>query len=153
MRFRFVEGGEQLTHGLLIRFLGGGEAGFVDAVVDVVVGPFVCGFDLALEVRREEDDVSVLLREEGVEFGVEHADDFRGFVGDDRVGLFVPEGGHCEAAFVVWVDREVQVAEVSVLWVERVRVGEVAGDGVFFVGRYEAPAWEWVSLENQRGSG
>ena len=33
-------------------FVGGGcgrEAGFVDAVVDGVVGPFVCGFDFGLE--------------------------------------------------------------------------------------------------------
>jgi hypothetical protein len=40
--------------------LSGGEAGFVDAVVDIVVGPFVCGFDFFLQAGGEEFDVAVL---------------------------------------------------------------------------------------------
>lgn len=139
--FRLVEGGEELADGFLVGFLRGGEAGFVDPVVDVVVSPFVGGLDLGAEVGGEEVDVAVLLGEKGVEFGVKHADDFGGFVGDDCVVPFVPEGGDREAAFVGWVHGEVQVAEVGVFWVEGVRVGEVTGDGGFFVGGHEAPAW------------
>jgi hypothetical protein len=40
--------------------LSGGKAGFVDAIVDIVVGPFVCGFDFLLQVGGEEFDVAVL---------------------------------------------------------------------------------------------
>ena len=78
--FRAIQAFEQLDDGLLVRFLRGGEAGFVDAVVDVVVGPFVRFFDLGLEVLGEEVQVCVLGRDEGVETGVEHAEDFGGFV-------------------------------------------------------------------------
>lgn len=45
-----IEGVEERGDGLLVCFLGGGEARFVDAVVDVVVGPLVGDFDLGLEV-------------------------------------------------------------------------------------------------------
>ena len=31
-----------------------GEAGFVDSVVYVIVGPVVCSFDFCLKVRGEE---------------------------------------------------------------------------------------------------
>lgn len=37
VRFEFVEGGEEREEVLLVGGLGGGEAGFVDAVVDGVV--------------------------------------------------------------------------------------------------------------------
>lgn len=141
VRLGFVEGVEELAHGFLVRFLRGGEAGLVDAVVDVVVGPFVGGFDLRLEGFGEEVDVFVLLVDEVVEFGVEHADDLGGFVGHDRVVLFVPEGRHGKAAVVVGVDGEVEVAEVGVLGVEGVGMGEVAGDFVLFIFRDEAPSW------------
>ena len=77
---RAIQALEQLDDGLLVGFLRGGEAGFVDAVVDVVVGPFVGFFDLGLEILGEEVQVCVLGRDEVVETGVEHAEDFGGFV-------------------------------------------------------------------------
>jgi hypothetical protein len=51
---------EQCSDGFLVSFLSGGEAGFVDAVVNIVVGPFVCGFDFLLQADGEEFDVAVL---------------------------------------------------------------------------------------------
>ena len=51
--FCAVEGGEERCDGFLVGVLGGGEAGFVDAVVDVVVGPVVCCFDVCCQVFRE----------------------------------------------------------------------------------------------------
>jgi hypothetical protein len=44
MLFGSIERGEKGSYGFGVGFLGGGEARFVHAVVDVVVGPFVCGF-------------------------------------------------------------------------------------------------------------
>ena len=52
-----------------------GEAGFVDAVVDVVVGPFIRSFDLLPVLFWKEVYVLVLLGDDVVELGVEHADD------------------------------------------------------------------------------
>ena len=66
--------------GGFISGLGGGEAGFVDAVVDVVVGPRVCSFDVGAEGGGEEIDRGVFGGEEVVELGVKHADDFGGLL-------------------------------------------------------------------------
>lgn len=76
VRLDTVEGGEEGCYGAVVGFLRGCEAGFVDAVVDVVVGPVVCGFDLGTEGWWVEVDFFVLVWEEVVEFVVEHADDF-----------------------------------------------------------------------------
>lgn len=74
--FGAVERFEELLDILLVRFLGCREAGFVHAVVDVVISPGVGFFDLGLEVFGEEDDVFVFVLDQVVEFRVEHADDF-----------------------------------------------------------------------------
>ena len=95
---------------------GGGlrcEAGFVDAVIDVVVSPVVGFVNLLLQVLRVEVDFAVLFGQEVVEFGVEHADDLARFVTDDGLLLLVVEGWHGEAALVVWVYLEVDVSEVA----------------------------------------
>lgn len=64
--FGAVERGEERRDVALVRFLRGGEAGFVDAVVDVVVGPGVCFFNLGLELCREEVYVLVLVLDQVV---------------------------------------------------------------------------------------
>lgn len=74
--FDLVEGGEERCYGSVVGFLGGCEAGFVDAIIDVVVGPFVGGFDLGSEGLRVEIDFFVGFGEDAVELVVEHADDF-----------------------------------------------------------------------------
>lgn len=112
IRLDLIEGGEECSDGLLVGLLGGCEAGFVDAIVDVVVGPFVCGVDLGAEGLREEVDLFVLVCEEVVEFVVEHANDFGTFVADNSVCLFVVENGNREAALVVGFVVKVNVAQV-----------------------------------------
>lgn len=71
-----VERGEERGDGLFVGFLGGREAGFVDAVVDVVVDPFVAGVDFGAQGGGEEVEGFIFCGEEVVEFVVEHADDF-----------------------------------------------------------------------------
>ena len=136
-------------HGAFVCGLRGGEAGLVHAVVDVVVCPVVGCFDLRLQVGGEEVDVFVILGQDRIEFGVEHADDFGGFVGDDGVSLFVPEGWHSETAFVGGVHGKVEVAQVGVFGMERVGVCEVAGDVGLFVFGDETPACNGVSMNNR----
>ena len=46
-----------------------------------------------------------------VERGIEHADDFRGFVVDDGVPLLVPEHGHAYPAAVMRIGQEIDSAE------------------------------------------
>lgn len=93
MGFCAVEGGEQWVDGFFICLLRGGEAGFVHAVVDVVVGPFVGGFDVGAEVFGEEIVGGVFGGENVVELSIEHADDFGGLDGDGRVrGCIIANG-------------------------------------------------------------
>lgn len=77
VRFDLVQGREERRDGLLVGLLRGCEAGLVHAVVDVVVGPLVCRFDLGAQRRGEEVYGFVGVGEEVVKFVVEHADDFR----------------------------------------------------------------------------
>ena len=60
MSFGAVERVEEGLHGFLVGILRGGKAGFVDAVVDVVVGPLICGFDVIMQVRGEKVDFGEL---------------------------------------------------------------------------------------------
>ena len=126
-----VEGREERLNGFLVCGLGGGEAGFIDAVVDVVVGPVVRAFDLTSKFLGKQINGLVLLREQVVEFGVEHADDLAGLVADDFVLLDVVEGGDGEAAGVVGVDAEIYVAEVGDAFVDGVGGHTVAWSFAF----------------------
>lgn len=135
--FDFVEGGEEGCDGFFVGGLGGGEAGFVDAVVDVVVGPFVGGFDFCLEVGGEEVYLGKFGGQEVVEFGVEHADDFAGFIVHDFFLLDVVQGRDGESARVFGVLFEIDVAQMRVFFVNRVGLG--VGSRDFFVGGGESP--------------
>ena len=140
--FGTVKRGEELMDGFFVCFLCGGEAGFIDAVVDIVVGPVVRGFNFGLQILGEKNKIAVLLGKQGIKLRVEHANDLRRFVRDNGVRLLVPEGGDGEAPIVRRVDGEVQVAEMGVFRVEGVWVGKVARDGVLFLFGHEAPSWE-----------
>ena len=65
--------------------------------------------------------MGLVVRNERVELGVEHADDLRRLVVHDRVALLVPEHGHREAAGVGRVRAQVEVLHVLGV-VKRVRV-------------------------------
>jgi hypothetical protein len=140
--FGAVERGEELVDGFFVCFLCGGESGFIDAVVDIVVGPVVGGFNFGLQVLGEENNIAVLLGKQGIKLCVEHANDLRRFVRDNGVRLLVPEGGDGEAPVVRGIDREVEVSEVSEIRVKGVWVSEIAGYGVLFLFGYEAPSWD-----------
>ena len=102
----------------------GGEAGFVDAVVDVVVSPVVDSFDRLPHVRGEEVEFGVLFGQKVIEFVVEHPDDVGRFVGHDGLGLLVVKSGDSEATAVVGIDVKVDLAKVSEVGVDGV-LGDV----------------------------
>jgi hypothetical protein len=85
MGFETIECSEDGCNRGFIRFLRGGETGFVDSVVEIRIDPFVHSFDVDAQVGWEETmgvfcGFAEMWGEEGVEFSVEHADDFAGFV-------------------------------------------------------------------------
>ena len=140
--FRAIECGEELDDGFFVGFLGRGEAAFVDAVVDVVVRPFVGRFDLGLQLGREEIEFGILFRKHVVELGVEHADDLAGLVVDDSLRFFVEKDGHRDATRVIRVDGKVELAKILVVGMERIGLGVLAAD--CFALSDEAPSlWEW----------
>ena len=59
---------------------------------------------------RKEVDLLVLLRQNVVEFGVEHANDLAGLVAHNLLLLDVVECRYRKATFVLRVNREVNVA-------------------------------------------
>jgi hypothetical protein len=92
--FKRVEGGEDVGERLLVGFLRRGEAGPVDAVIEPRVDLGVQRIDLGAKVRRVEVEARV---GEVAEAGVQHPQDVRGFVVDDRAALLVPERRHRRA--------------------------------------------------------
>lgn len=110
----FVQGFEEGEETLFVCFLGRRESSFVDSVVDQVVRPFVVLVDLAPQVLRVEYNV-LLNAWKVVELGVEHADDVRGFVGDDLILLDVVKSRDCKAARVLRVNREIDILQMRVL--------------------------------------
>ena len=86
-----VERREHVAERLLVGGLRGGEAGAIDAVVDVRIDQLVDGVDLAPQLRRIM--VGALVGER-VERRVQHPDDLGGFVADDRLPCLVPKHRH-----------------------------------------------------------
>ena len=128
-RLEVVEGREQRVVGRLVRRLRAREAAAVDAVVHLGIDDLVDAVDLRAQGRRIE--VGVIARDAG-ELGVEHSDDFRGFVVDDAAGLAVPQGRHRDLAGVARVGGRVGLVQI-IKSVDAVRraVGEmrVVGEG------------------------
>ena len=129
---------EQWANGGFVGLLRGGEAGLVDAIVDLVVGPFVRLVDLCAQRLGVQIHIPILFREQVVELGIEHADDLAGLVADDFALLGVVQRRYGEAAFVVRVNFKVDFTQVSEVLVDGVRRHVVAGEGL--VRGREAPA-------------
>ena len=101
--------------------MGGGEARFVDAIVDVVVGPIVRPFDFFSQLFGKQINLLVLLWEQVVELRVEHADDFAGLIADYFVLLDVVERGNGEATRVIGVDVKVNLSQMGEILMYRIR--------------------------------
>ena len=89
--FQALQRGEHRIDSLIISLLAGGEPGFIDAVIDVVVDPTVQRIDIFAQRGR------VVIAGGGaqsVKGGIEHADDFSRLITDDRMLLFIPQNRH-----------------------------------------------------------
>ena len=166
MCLHLVEGGEQGCDGLLVGLLCRGESGLVNAIVHVVVDPFVGGVNFGAMGSRVEVQLLVLLGKEIVEFIVEHADNLGallrglfswrsslyfewrrkiGIQGDayliayNPAGLLIEEHWDSKATRIVGVIGEVDITEMSELLVKRVGNGVLAGQ--VLVGGDKAPSY------------
>ena len=93
--FQHVEGVKHSVKCVCIGRLHRGKAGAVDAVVDILINQSVDCIDFAAQGFGIE---IAAFRAGAVESGVEHADDFAAFVGNNGVLLPVPEHRHGHAA-------------------------------------------------------
>ena len=93
-----IQFGEQSIKRFFISLLRCGKPRTVHAVVDRRINPLVQRIDLAAQWCRVEVQV---VAGQCVERAIEHADDFRRFIVDDALLLFVPQHRYGDAAGVV----------------------------------------------------
>ena len=90
--FKLVQRRVEVGEGDVVGFLRIGKAGFVDAVVDALVGPVI---DLLLSgLERDRVQVKVWVFGESIERGVEDLDNFRALIVHNCLMLRVPQDGH-----------------------------------------------------------
>src|SRR5690606_21013189 len=92
MRLEFAQHRENLVERLLIRDLGRGKAGTVDAVVEAWIDAGVERIYLLAKVGGIEVECRISGVAKG---GIHHSQDFRGLVVDDGAALLVPEHRNC----------------------------------------------------------
>ena len=115
-----LQRGEHAVERVVVGLLGAGEAGAVDAVVELGVDPLAERVDLV--AQRLGVEVEIRVAGEVVERRAEHADDLGRLVVDDRAGLLVPQHRDADAVVVVRVGGAVGLGEE----VEAVDVVDVA---------------------------
>lgn len=74
------------------------KAALVYTIVDVVIRPLVRGLDLVFEILGQEVQLLVLLRQEIIEFGIEHANDLAALIAHDLLLLLVIQRWNGETA-------------------------------------------------------
>ena len=108
-RLQLVERGEQPVVGRLVGVLRLGEAGAIDAVVDVEIGLLVDAVDLGAQLLRI---VVGVVAADRIELAVEHPDDLGQLVVDDRLGLLVPQRRHRDLAGVFRIGRGIGLMQI-----------------------------------------
>ena len=130
---------KEREHSSLIRFLRRRKARSVNTVIYQIIRPLVRQIDFLPQGLRIQIHIPVLLGKQAVELGVEHANNIAALVAHDPFRFGVVQRRHGEAALVVRVDLEVDVAQVGESFVDGVRRHIFAGK--VLVGRREAPAF------------
>lgn len=79
-----LQSGKHCINRFIIGLLAGGEPGFIDAVIHIIVDPAVQLINLIAQLRRV---VISCAAAQPIEGGIKHADDFRRLIADDGVLL------------------------------------------------------------------
>ncbi|SSN10488.1 Uncharacterised protein [Klebsiella pneumoniae] len=126
-----LQRGKDRIHRFVVSLLAGGKAGFIHAVVDVVIDPAVQLINLFPQRWR------VVIPGPGakaIEGGIKHADDFCRLIADDGLLFFIPQHRHGHASGVVRVGVQIQLIK-KVMLVEGIaggfREAIVKGPAVF----------------------
>lgn len=97
------------------------EATAVDSIVYIIVGPLIdCLSYLAKRLGKEVKSALLRVGNQVVKGVVEHANNLTTLIVDNLVLLLVIESGDCETALVIWIDGEVNVAQMRETLVEGV---------------------------------
>ena len=107
-----LQGSKHVADRFVVRFLTGGKARFVDAVVDVVVDPAVQLVNFLAQLNRVVIPGAGTVR---VKRGIEHANDFSGFIADDRLVFLVPQHRHRYASGVVRIGAQIELIQEIVM--------------------------------------
>ncbi|MNP31111.1 hypothetical protein D3C76_1242180 [compost metagenome] len=110
--FEARQGFKHLTDRFVVSFLAGGETGFVNAVVHIVVNPAVQFVDFIAQFRRIKITGPCTVR---IKRSIEHTDDLSGFITDDGLVFLVPQNRHSDASGVVRVGAQVKLIEEIVV--------------------------------------
>lgn len=103
---------KHLSDRFVIRFLAGGETGLIDTVIDVVVNPAVQFINFLAQLHRIVISGTGAVR---VKRGIEHADDFRRLIADNRLVFLVPQHRHGHAPGVVRIGAQIELVEEIVV--------------------------------------
>lgn len=115
------------------------ETTLIHAIVNIVVNPLIQLVNLTSQSLGQQIHAAILLVQQIVKHMVEHANDLTALIVDDAFLNLVVQSGDSETALVVWILLEVDVAEMCVGLVERVRSDVLARE--LLVARCKAPAW------------
>src|SRR5580693_9895739 len=106
--FELIESDENGAGGFFVGCLAGGKAGAIDAVIDVRIDEVVDAIDFGAQFRGIVIGAHIGERIEG---GIEHADDFGGFVVDDGTALLVPQHRNRHAAGIMRIGEKIDFSK------------------------------------------
>src|SRR5262249_344718 len=102
--FDLVESLENPVSRFLVSRLAGGETRTINPVIDIGIDHVVDGIDLTAQLSRI---IVRALNRECAQSRVEHADDFRRFVNEDRWARLVPQRRDRNRGGVVWIGKQI----------------------------------------------
>lgn len=113
-------------------------------IINIIISPIISRLDLLLQITRQQINLCILLGKQMIKFVVKHSNDLARLVTDNLLLLLVVERRHCEAAFVVRLDVEVDVSQMREPFVQW--VGGCVLAGLVLVFGLKAPACREVSM-------
>lgn len=109
---------------------------FIHPVVNIIINPAIHLLNLSLQFLGKQIHFLVLIRNDVVKRRIHHSNNLRTLITHNALRLFVVQCRHRKSSFIVGILLKVNIAEVRVVWVERVGSGVA---GYVFGGRGKVP--------------
>jgi hypothetical protein len=110
----------------------------INPIINIIINPLIHLLNLVLQLLGKKIQLLILILHQIVKRMVEHADNLTTLIADNLLLLLVVQRRDGKPAFVVRTLRKVNVAEMRVVWMQRIRRSIISGD-VLIRGR-ESPA-------------